>query len=164
MFWQPDISSNCCLRSIVKCLLPVHLTRILVVWCLATSPNPPTRVQIRTQSLFFFPLSFSLPLSLFLSRMWFKLGSAFHLNWAFVVSVPISVFLIRKNLHSHRAFQNSHFLNKSFKGVKNLNRSLWAEVVPLCQILHYFRSIVGILSINKSVVKHSSSWNLVIAV
>lgn len=71
------------LRSSAKYVLPDMNS---LVWCLAISPNPPTRVPSRSRPLFLC-VCFSLTVSLVV-----RLGSTFHLDWAFGFNVPIFAF------------------------------------------------------------------------
>lgn len=80
---------------------------ILAAWCLAVSPNPPTRVPGRSQPLF-------LSLSVSVSHV-VKLGSAFHLERVFVFKEPILVSLTRKNLRS--LFLKTDFKSEALEGV-----------------------------------------------
>lgn len=88
------------LRSAAKYLLPVCLRWILVVWCLAMSPNPPTRVLNRSQPLF---LSLSLSLSLVV-----QLGSTFFLDFCFQCAY-FGVLIRKKKALFPQSILKTHF-------------------------------------------------------
>lgn len=121
------------------CCLFAHLTWILVVWCLAISPNPPTRVPSRSLPLFLSP-SFSFCLTC--GSTWQHFSSSLSLCFWMCLFWSFN----KEKLVLPQSILKSNFQNKGLEGVTTWN--LWAEVVPSCLTLNYFLNVVVILPIS----------------